>query len=347
MGCAALCGYSFCLASSLAAQSASVSPVADPKSLLLAAAAANGRPAADAKPWHAKISFTLNDWNGKPESQGTFEEFWAAPDKFKLVYATSSFNQVEYGTPSGIRRSGSRDGAPPEFTRVIVQFLHPVTFDSTSAEHLHLKANEVALGTTKLACVAAASDKQDESAVNETYCMNNSAPILRLELGPGGSQRTIRNNIVKFQDRYLPKDVERVLVYPGEKTGRTQFTAKLEIVELLNSVDDAQFTPPADATPPPQVITLDEKTTRAQLLQHAPPVYPPIALAARVSGDVVIALQVQTDGHVGHLRVLTGPAMLQQATIDGVKKWIFKPFEQNGEAVEVNTTLTVPFRLMP
>jgi TonB family protein len=152
---------------------------------------------------------------------------------------------------------------------------------------------------------------------------------------------------VKFQDRYLPQNVERVLASPGEKTGRTQFTAKLEKMELMATQDDAQFTPPADATAPPQVITLDEKTTRAQLLQHAPPVYPPIAMAARVSGDVVISMQVQTDGHVGRLRVLSGPAMLQWAALEGVKKWIYKPFEQNGEAVEVNTNVTVPFRLMP
>ncbi len=183
MGCAccvALCGCALGFAPGVTAQDASASPAADPKSLLLAAAVANGAPGTDAKPWHAKISFTLNDWNGKPESQGTFEEFWAAPDKFKLVYATPSFNQVEFGTPSGIRRSGSRDGAPPEIKRVIDQFLHPVPFDSTSADNLQLKANEVALGTAKLACVAAASQNQAESAVNETFCMNDSAPILRL-----------------------------------------------------------------------------------------------------------------------------------------------------------------------
>ncbi len=346
--CAALCGFTLCFAACLTAQSASnASPIADPKSLLLAAAAANGAPGADAKPWHAKISFTLNDWNGKPESQGTFEEFWAAPDKVKLVYATSSFNQVEYTTPSGIRRSGTRDGVPPEFTRIINQFLHPVPFDSASANTLKLEAREVSLGTTKLTCVAAASEKQDESAINETYCMNNSAPILRLILGPGRSQRTLRNSILKFQDRYFPQDVERDLVDPGEKNGRTQFTAKLEKMELMAASDDAQFTPPADATAPPQVITLDEKTTRPQLVQHAPPVYPPIAKAARVFGDVVISLQVQTDGRVARLRVLSGPAMLQWAALEGVKKWSYKPFAQNGETVEVNTIVTVPFRLIP
>ena len=135
------------------------------------------------------------------------------------------------------------------------------------------------------------------------------------------------------------------MAYPDGRSGRTQFAAKLETLELMEPADDASFTPPSAATPPPPVITLDEGATKPQLWQQAAPVYPPIAKAARVSGDVVISLQIQTDGHVSGLRVLSGPAMLQQAAIDAVKKWAYKPFEQNGERVEVNTIVTIRFRL--
>jgi protein TonB len=64
-----------------------------------------------------------------------------------------------------------------------------------------------------------------------------------------------------------------------------------------------------------------------------------------VSGDVVIALLVRTDGSVSHLRVVSGPPMLQQASLDAVKKWTYKPFQQNGEFVEVSTTATVKFTI--
>lgn len=332
-------------ATGLAAQDQNVQPSPDAKSLLLSAAASNGAPVSGAKPWHAKITLTLNGWDGKPELEGFFEEFWAAPDKFKVVYSTSSFNQVEYTTPAGVRRTGSRDEAPPEITRIIDQFLHPVAVDASLADLLKLETHDVALGTTKLTCVEARGE--DQAAANDTYCVNTGTRILRLVLGPGGHQRTLRNNIVKFQDHYLPKSVERVLIGPGEQKERTQFTATLETLEAIDLINEAQLTPPPDATPPPQVITLEEKTTRAQLQQHAPPVYPPIAKAARVSGDVVISLQIQTDGRVSRLRVLSGPPMLQQAGLDGVKKWVYRPFERDGQPVEVNTMVTVTFRLIP
>jgi TonB family protein len=348
--CALVCGIALLLMPCLRAQTApSSSAHTDPKTLLLAAAAANGAPASESKPWHAKISFTRNDWSGKPELQGTIEEYWAAPDKFKVIYESTSFNQVEYNLPTGIRRTGSRDGAPPEFTWAFDQFRHPLSFDSASLDAAKLEAHELTLGTAKLVCIKVDRRKQSVGEVGPsgTYCLGESAPILRLTIAPGGFQRTIRNNVVKFQDHFIPETIERVMANPGERNATIQFSAKLDSIEPLNSVDEAQFIPPADALPPPTVITLEEKATKPQLLLHAPPIYPPIARAARVSGDVVIALQIQTDGHVSRLRVLSGPAMLEQAALDGVKKWTYKPFEQNGEPVEVNTTATVQFRIMP
>jgi TonB family protein len=345
---AVLCTWAVCFALSLGAQGVSNASSSDPRSLLLAAATANGAPSAIAKPWHAKITFTLYDWDGKPELQGTVEEFWAAPDKLKFVYTTSLFNQVEYTTPAGVRRTGSPDGAPLEITNIVDQFLHPIRLDQTSIEAAKLQEHELKLGSTTLACVTATGKDPSnvDPAVNTTYCMSDSAPVLRLTLrGLNGFQRTTFNSILKFQDHYFPQTVDRQLAAPNARSGRTQFAAKLETLEVINPADDASFTPPNEATPPPPMITLDEKTTKPQLQLQAAPVYPPIAKAAQVSGDVVISLQVQTDGHVSGLRALSGPAMLQQAAIDAVKKWIYKPFDQNGERVEVNTIVTVRFRL--
>jgi TonB family protein len=345
--CLVFCGL--CFPAGFDGQSApNPSPASDSKSTLLEAAAVNGAPGASAKPWHAKISFTLYDWDGKPEVQGTVEEFWAAPDKVKVVYSTSVFNQVEYTTAAGIRRTGSPDSAPPEITRIVDQFLHPIRLDQNTIEAVNLQTHELKLGAIKLACVTATSKNPSnlDEALNTTYCLRDSAPVLRLTLrGFNGYQRTSFNSIVKFQDRYFPQTVDRQLADPGGRSGRAQLTAKLETLEFMDPADDARFTPPNGATPPPQIITLDEGATKPQLQQQTAPLYPPIARAAHVSGDVVISLQIQTDGHVSDLRVLRGPPMLQQSALDAVKKWAYKPFEQNGRRVEVNTVATVRFRL--
>ena len=45
------------------------------------------------------------------------------------------------------------------------------------------------------------------------------------------------------------------------------------------------------------------------------------------------------------LHVVSGPAMLQQAALDAVKTWRYRPYLLNNEPVEVETTVNVIFTL--
>jgi TonB family protein len=53
------------------------------------------------------------------------------------------------------------------------------------------------------------------------------------------------------------------------------------------------------------------------------PQYPPIAVAARVEGEVVVRVDIGPDGVVLKAEVVSGPAMLRQSAIQTVKKWRF------------------------
>lgn len=88
-----------------------------------------------------------------------------------------------------------------------------------------------------------------------------------------------------------------------------------------------------------------EADARQHLTQKTDPVYPPIAAAAHIEGDVVIFVLIDAKGQVASENVLSGPAMLQQAALDAVRKWQFTPFTANGVPVPVTTTLTIPFHL--
>ena len=81
------------------------------------------------------------------------------------------------------------------------------------------------------------------------------------------------------------------------------------------------------------------------LLQEITPAYPPIAKAARVEGTVVLQAVISKTGTIENLRVVSGPAMLQQAAIDAVEQWIYRPYLLDGAPVEVETTVNVNFRL--
>jgi periplasmic protein TonB len=81
------------------------------------------------------------------------------------------------------------------------------------------------------------------------------------------------------------------------------------------------------------------------LILRIQPVYPPLGKAMRVEGVVVLLATISKNGTIENLRVASGPALLQQAAMDAVKTWRYRPYLLNGEPVEVETTVNVVFTL--
>lgn len=92
-------------------------------------------------------------------------------------------------------------------------------------------------------------------------------------------------------------------------------------------------------------IHVEAADAQKHLATHVDPVYPAIAKAARVQGQVEIAIVIDRDGNVVSEKIVSGPPMLRQAALDAIRKWQFKPFEIRGTATSASTTLTVPFSL--
>lgn len=82
-----------------------------------------------------------------------------------------------------------------------------------------------------------------------------------------------------------------------------------------------------------------------QLIYKVTPVYPAIAVAARVEGTIVLQATISKSGTIENLRVVGGPPMLEQAAIDAVRQWHYRPYALDGQPVEVETTVNVVFAL--
>jgi protein TonB len=95
----------------------------------------------------------------------------------------------------------------------------------------------------------------------------------------------------------------------------------------------------------PKRIPLASVIVNNQVIQKTIPVYPPIARAARITGTVVLHAVISTSGSIMELRVVSGPAMLQQSALDAVKNWKYRPYLLNNEPVEVETTVNVIYTL--
>lgn len=92
-------------------------------------------------------------------------------------------------------------------------------------------------------------------------------------------------------------------------------------------------------------VRVSSMVVEGLLLRKTLPAYPPIAKAAGVEGTVVLAATISRAGEIENLRVISGPALLQQAARDAVREWLYKPYLLNGDPVDVETTVNVIFRL--
>lgn len=92
-------------------------------------------------------------------------------------------------------------------------------------------------------------------------------------------------------------------------------------------------------------IRVGGEVQRMNLVEQVKPVYPPLARQAEIQGVVVLEAEVNKEGRVEILRVLTGHPLLLEAAIEAVKQWVYKPTLLNGEPVNVVTTINVNFAL--
>lgn len=95
----------------------------------------------------------------------------------------------------------------------------------------------------------------------------------------------------------------------------------------------------------PQRVRISQGVTKGLCLHRVDPPYPPLAKVARVQGDVVLQAVIDASGNIQNLQVLSGHPMLVPSALEAVRQWRYKPYLLNGSPVEVETTITVLFRL--
>jgi TonB family protein len=100
--------------------------------------------------------------------------------------------------------------------------------------------------------------------------------------------------------------------------------------------------PAYSATP---ALKAPSTVSGGQLLQRVEPTYPSFARQQRYQGDVVLNMRISKTGTVENVRRVSGNPMLSAAAVDAVKKWRYEPYRLNGQPQEIETTVTIKFKL--
>lgn len=119
--------------------------------------------------------------------------------------------------------------------------------------------------------------------------------------------------------------------------------------ENLQTITAGNAQQPQDAYQPAEAdtkrIVVSGDLIASNRIGGVVPRYPAVAKAARIQGTVVFQAMISKEGTIQDLRVLSGPPMLQEAAIDAVRTWRYKPYLLNGEPVAVETQVNVIFTL--
>jgi periplasmic protein TonB len=91
----------------------------------------------------------------------------------------------------------------------------------------------------------------------------------------------------------------------------------------------------------PAISHLEE----GQIQNRVQPIYPPIAKLARIEGDVVLSAVITTNGDIQQVHVVSGPPLLQEAALQAIRQWRSRPYILNGRPIEMETRITIRFRL--
>jgi len=111
------------------------------------------------------------------------------------------------------------------------------------------------------------------------------------------------------------------------------------------NVGSSHAVPSPLKTDPPARLKRGGDVEQALLLSRTKPAYPFLAIQTHTQGDVVLHAIISKDGSVAELQLISGQPLLVRAAMDAVRQWRYKPTLLNGEPVEVDTTITVKFRL--
>ncbi len=301
--------------------------------------------AAGLKPWHAKISIQLSDFNGTPTGTGTVEEWWMATGNEKRVFAFPDYQGTEIIALDGIYRSAGLPSEPMLIADVLNQFLNPMAAETKTRGFKPL-ARTLQLGGITLPCVmlAKANNRVEIQPIGfyPSWCTEPGKDALRVFVDNGGLG-IVRNGISSFQGKDIPTDLTIGV------NGTTLATAHLEAMSL-EGMPTASFAPDrAMVKALPNPVELKGKKFENQAdKRHEPDLSRAAAgidqthrtINGGLQGDVEIRLWVGEDGQIRDMLLLTYPdPTVAQNVFDAVRQWTFHPVMQEGRAVPFTGTI--------
>ena len=143
------------------------------------------------------------------------------------------------------------------------------------------------------------------------------------------------------------------LTVKSGKISKQPKTADAPAPSMIGMASPDATAPPANLVPSAapslrptlSTVHVSQGVSTGLLIKKVAPSYPSNALRMRVEGDVDLVATISKEGNISSIKVTSGDAQLTKAAVDAVKQWKYKPYLLNGEPVEIQTQVTIKFKL--
>ena len=151
--------------------------------------------------------------------------------------------------------------------------------------------------------------------------------------------------VVKSANSSAAKKTQVAAAAPVEDSA-PQFPNPLAVTNQAKNLGGiVASVPTAMPTAAMSTLKISQGVSQGLLIKRVQPRYPANALAMRIQGAVQLQATINKEGNISNLKVITGDPVLVRAASDAVKQWRYKPYYLNGEPVDIETQITVNFKL--
>ncbi|MBI3477000.1 MAG: energy transducer TonB [Acidobacteria bacterium] len=102
---------------------------------------------------------------------------------------------------------------------------------------------------------------------------------------------------------------------------------------------------PSTSGGPPLRVRVTQGVSTGLLIYKVQPQYPEVARNAGIQGQVVLQAEIDKNGDMREVHLVSGDPLLAPAALEAVRQWKYRPYLLDGQPVAVDTQVIVNFAL--
>jgi hypothetical protein len=308
----------------------------DPEKLVRKAVARSTLNQPGTKPFHLKAVLAPSFERDRGSHRtGEVEIWWASPSQWKREVRSPEFHQIVIVNGDKEWQKNEGDYFPEWLRETSVALIEPVASLGSVLEHLKEAEVRGLMGTTHFSWAEMSTDGNVKKGMGAGISVAANTGLL--EGGSGLGWSGYYKDYESFHGRMVARTIN---------VGSPEVTAKVTTLEDLGDVPSGFFNAAAsgDDTPLLQTVVVDEPSLRKNLLPMEPIVWPPLQ-DGPLEGGITTEVVIDRTGKVRELgSILSDNPGLSETAGKAIGSMQFKPYLQNGAAVQVVSRITMPFK---